>query len=151
MKTSYKSLENSKSFDSERHSLHNNKFVAPPLDDKFYAESYELRKAASTMTTAAIGWFQNNLTVLLEGSYSGSHKDDTLSVLSIGSGEGDIDIEIIQNLIPQVDSSWKRLKYVALEPNPIHRDRFLERLNKASFDENVEVSVGEDCFEPGRF
>lgn len=151
MKTSYKSLENYKSSESERHSLHNNKFVAPPLDDKFYAESYELRKAASTMTVAAIEWFQNNLTILLEGNYSGSQQDDTLSVLSIGSGEGDIDIEIIYSLLPQVNSSGKRLNYVALEPNPIHRDRFVERINKASFDENVEVLVSEDCFEPGRF
>ncbi|MEO1430682.1 MAG: class I SAM-dependent methyltransferase [Cyanobacteria bacterium J06633_8] len=153
MKISYKSksLENSKSSDSERHSLHNNKFVAPPLDDKFYAESYELRKAASTMTVAAIEWFQNNLTALLEGSYSPSHKEDILSVLSIGSGEGDIDIEIIQSLLPQINSSGKKLKYVALEPNPIHRDRFLERLEKVGFDENVEVSVSEDCFEPGKF
>ncbi len=34
------------------------------------AESYELRKAASTMTVSAIEWFRNNVTVLLEGSYS---------------------------------------------------------------------------------
>ena len=88
---------------------------------------------------------------MLEGSYSGSHKDDTLSVLSIGSGEGDIDIEIIHSLLPSLNSPWKKLRYVALEPNPIHRDRFLKRLEKASFDENVEVSVSEDCFEPGRF
>ena len=88
---------------------------------------------------------------MLEESYSRSHKDDTLSVLSIGSGEGDIDIEIIHSILPSLNSRWKRLKYVALEPNPIHRDRFLERLDKASFDKNVEVSVSEDCFEPGRF
>lgn len=151
MKMSYKFVENSKSFECERYSPHNNNFVAPPLDDRFYAESYELRKAASTMTTAAIEWLQNNLTILLEESYSSSHKNDTLSVLSIGSGEGDIDMEIIHSLLPQVNSSWKRLKYVALEPNPIHRDRFLERLEKASFDENVEVLVSEDCFEADGF
>ncbi len=151
MKIHYKSLENPKSSESERHSLHNQKFVAPPLDDEFYAESYELRKAASTMTVAAIEWFRSNVEVLLEGSYSRSHKDDTFSVLSIGSGEGDIDLEIINSLIPRLNPRWKRLRYVALEPNPIHRDRFLQRLEGASFDESVEVCVRADCFEPGRF
>ncbi|NEO59796.1 MAG: methyltransferase domain-containing protein [Moorea sp. SIO4G2] len=151
MKIQYKSLENPTSSASERHSPHHQKFVAPPLDDKFYAESYELRKAASTMTVAAIEWFRNNVTVLLEGSYSPSHQDDTLSVLSIGSGEGDIDLEIIQSLIPRLNPRWKQLNYVALEPNPIHRGRFLERLDQASLGENVEVSVRDDYFEPGKF
>ncbi len=151
MKISYKSLENPKSSKTEHYSPHNHKFVAPPLDDEFYAESYELRKAASTMTVAAIEWFRNNVKILLEESNSQTHKDETLSVLSVGSGEGDIDMEIIQTLLPQVNSSWKKLRYIALEPNPIHRDRFLKRLEKASFDENVEVSVSEDCFQPCSF
>lgn len=151
MKISYKSLEKAKSCETEHYSPHNQKFVAPPLDDEFYAESYELRKAASTMTVAAIEWFHNNLKVLLEESCSRSLQNNTLSLLSIGSGEGDIDMEIIQSLLPDVNSSWKRLRYVALEPNPIHRDRFLERLEKADFDENVEVLVSEDCFEPSSF
>ncbi|MEA5550021.1 methyltransferase domain-containing protein [Anabaena cylindrica UHCC 0172] len=151
MKIHYKSLENPKSSESERHSLHNKNFFAPPLDDEFYAQSYELRKAASTMTVAAIEWFRSHVTGLVEGSYSRSPKNDTLSVLSIGSGEGDIDVEIIHSLLPSLNPRWKRLKYVALEPNPIHRERFLQRLEKASLDENVEVSIREDCFEPGRF
>ncbi|MEB3178200.1 MAG: hypothetical protein VKL59_04055 [Nostocaceae cyanobacterium] len=60
MKIPYKSLEKPKSSET----------YAPPLDDEFYAQSYELRKAASTMTSAAIEWFRNNLTVLLEGNHS---------------------------------------------------------------------------------
>ncbi|NEO51906.1 MAG: methyltransferase domain-containing protein [Okeania sp. SIO3B5] len=151
MKTQYKFPENLKSSDIDRQSPHHQKFVAPPLDDEFYAESYELRKAASTMTVAAIEWFRNNVTELLEGSYSPSQKDDTFSVLSIGSGEGDIDIEIIQSLIPRLNPQWKQLKYVALEPNPIHSRRFLERLDRVSLGPNVEVSVRDEYFEPDRF
>ena len=45
---------------------------------------------------------------------------------------------------------WQ-LKYVALEPNKIDRDRFLQRLDQTSFDENVEVSVRDEYFEPGGF
>ncbi|MBC6478786.1 MAG: methyltransferase domain-containing protein [Hormoscilla sp. GM7CHS1pb] len=151
MKTQYKypSLETQKYSESERHSPQKKKNVAPPLDEEFYAESYELRKAASTMTVAAIEWFRSNVTRLLEGSNS-SLKDGTFSVLSIGSGEGDIDIEIIHSLLPRLKPRWQRLRYVALEPNPSHRDRFLERLEKASFDETVEVSVRGESFEPGR-
>lgn len=127
MKMSYKTQENSKPSQAERYSLQNHKIIAPPLDNEFYAQSYELRKAASTMTVAAIEWFGNNLKILLEESYSRSQQDDTLSVLSIGSGEGDIDIEIIHSLLPSLNPRWKKLRYVALEPNPIHRARSLSR------------------------
>ena len=150
MKVQYKSLENSKSAESEHHSPQNQTFVAPPLDDEFYAESYELRKAASTMTASAIEWFRSNSDLLLKRGDPSSQKDDTFTVLSIGSGEGDIDLEIINSFIPKLNSQWKRLKYVALEPNTIHRDRFLERLDQAPFDENVEVSVRGDSFEPDK-
>ncbi|MGB5634456.1 MAG: methyltransferase domain-containing protein [Waterburya sp.] len=151
MKIQYKSLENSKSSVGEPFSLHHQKFIAPPLDDEFYAESYELRKAASTMTVAAIEWFRNNLTLLLGKENSSSPQDDTFSVLSIGSGEGDIDLEIIQSLVTQLNPQLKKLRYEALEPNPIHRDRFLERLEQASFGENVEISVRSNSFEPDKF
>ncbi|NES85419.1 MAG: hypothetical protein F6K10_30640 [Moorea sp. SIO2B7] len=36
------------------------------------------------------------------------------------------------------------------QPIPIHRDRFLQRLDKASFYENVEVSVRDDYFETNK-
>lgn len=144
------SLGNSKPSEKECHSPHNQKSIAPPLDDEFYAESYGLRKAASTMTVAAIEWFRNNLTLLLEGSDSRSHKNDTFSVLSIGSGEGDIDLEIIHSLLPRLNPRWQQLRYVALEPNSIHRDRFLQRLDQVSFDKNVSVSVRDEYFQPGR-
>ncbi|NER23838.1 MAG: methyltransferase domain-containing protein [Symploca sp. SIO1B1] len=150
MKIQYKIQDNSQLSQREYYSLHNQKSVAPPLDDEFYAQSYELRKAASTMTVAAIEWFRSNVGLLLEGGYSGSLQEDTFSVLSIGSGEGDIDLEIIHSMIPRLKPRWKRLRYVALEPNAIHRDRFLQRLDQASFDESVEVCVRDECFEPGR-
>ena len=57
MKMSYKTKENPKPSQAERYSLQNQKIIAPPLDNEFYAQSYELRKAASTMTVAAIEWF----------------------------------------------------------------------------------------------
>ncbi|MEB3340174.1 hypothetical protein [Okeania sp.] len=74
MKIQYKSPEKFKSSDNERQSLQSQNFFAPPLNDRFYAESYELRKATSTMTVSAIDWFRNNVTVLLGADYSLSHQ-----------------------------------------------------------------------------
>ncbi|NEQ96344.1 MAG: methyltransferase domain-containing protein [Cyanothece sp. SIO2G6] len=123
---------------------------APALDDQFYAESYELRKAASTMTTATIEWFQQNLVNVLAPARPPFGTDRTLSVLSIGSGEGDIDLEIIKRLTPEPDVPWKRLRYVALEPNPIHRDRFLHNLSHTALADTTEVEVRGDYFDPNQ-
>ena len=71
----------------------NNKlYFAPQLNDEFYAQSYELRKTASTMTDVTISWFKNNIQSLIKENNPQSKQDNTFSVLSIGSGEGDIDI-----------------------------------------------------------
>ncbi len=123
---------------------HNDKF-APPLGNDIYAEFYQLRKNASTMTVSTVEWFHNHLPILLdEVRYkTGS---DTLSILSVGSGEGDIDIEIIKTILPHLNSPWKKLKYDALEPNVAHRNRFLERLSENLFNENVSVSVHNTSF-----
>lgn len=125
---------------------HNDKSsIAPPLENSIYAEFYQLRKNASTMTASTIEWFHNHLPILLD-EMCNKTGGDTLSVLSVGSGEGDIDIEIIQAILPHLNSPWKNLKYDALEPNFIHRKRFLERLNENSFDNNVNVSVQNTFF-----
>ena len=150
MKIQSKPLEDLKFLERELQLPKNQQSVAPPLDAKFYAKSYELRKAASTMTNVAIDWFRSNSVLLLNGENLSLQKDDTFSVLSVGSGEGDIDLEIIHSFIPQLKPQGKNLKYVALEPNPIHRDRFLERLEQTSFDENIEISVRSDSFKPNQ-
>lgn len=151
MKRANLSLKNQKYSESENYLPHKKKVFAPPLNDEFYAQSYELRKAASTMTVAAIEWFHRHVTELLKQHDLSSSQDNTFSVLSIGSGEGDVDLEIIRSLFPRLKPQWKQLQYVALEPNPIHRDRFLKRLDKERFDQSVEVSVRDEFFEPGRF
>jgi len=119
--------------------------IAPPLENNTYAEFYELRKNASTMTVSTIKWFHNHLKMLLD-EMRDKTRNNTLSVLSIGSGEGDLDIEIIQAILPHLNSQWTHIKYDALEPNPIHRKRFLERLSENSFDEHISVSVHDAYF-----
>ena len=127
--------------------------IAPALDDDFYAESYELRKAASTMTNVAIDWFRRQAGVLLKREETLS-EDKTFSVLSVGSGAGDADVEIIRALLDELSPRWEKLRYVALEPNPTHREGFLQRLNEISsdgeaclWDKRLNISVVEQRFE----
>ncbi|KHD08744.1 hypothetical protein PN36_22695 [Candidatus Thiomargarita nelsonii] len=125
---------------------HDNKYsIAPPLENNVYAEFYQLRQNASTMTASTIEWFHNHLKMLLD-EMRYQTRNNTLSVLSIGSGEGDIDIEIIQAILPHLNPQWTHLKYDALEPNSIHRKRFVERLREKSFDDHVSVSVHNTSF-----
>ena len=116
--------------------------IAPQLDTDSYAEFYELRKTASTMTVKTVEWFRDHAKILLEECL---HTSQSLSILSIGSGEGDVDIELIKAILPHLNS--QRLQYDALEPNLVHNQRFLDRLNKVSFDKRVSVSVHSDCLE----
>ena len=106
-----------------------------------------MRKTASTMTHGTIDWFQRNLDPVLTQAQA-SLQNNTLAVLSIGSGEGDIDLEIIKTLTPDSDNSWGRLQYVALEPNPVHRDRFFNRLNHTALADTIDVDVRGDYFKP---
>ncbi|HIE00396.1 MAG TPA: hypothetical protein EYP59_08920, partial [Thiotrichaceae bacterium] len=125
---------------------HDDKYsIAPPLENNVYAEFYQLRKNASTMTASTIEWFRNHLKMLLD-EMRYQTRNNTLSVLSIGSGEGDIDIEIIQAILPHLNPQWTHLKYDALEPNSIHRKRFVERLSENSFDDHISVSVHNTSF-----
>lgn len=121
--------------------------IAPPLNDEFYAESYELRKAASTMTTVAIDWFRRQAGVLLTRETTLSEEDKTFSVLSVGCGEGDVDFELIRALLSELSPPWESLRYVALEPNATHREGFLRRLDDLSFDERLNISVVDQPFE----
>jgi SAM-dependent methyltransferase len=97
------------------------------------------------MTASTIEWFRNHSQMLLD-EMRYQTRNDTFSVLSIGSGEGDIDIEIIQAILPHLNPQWTHLKYDALEPNSIHRKRFIERLSENSFDDHVSVSVHNTSF-----
>ncbi|WP_179131173.1 class I SAM-dependent methyltransferase [Candidatus Entotheonella palauensis] len=122
------------------------KQLAPPLDDDCYAEFYELRKAASTMTTVAIDWLRKQAGAVLQRKRSIS-EDQTFSVLSVGSGEGDIDIEFIRAFLDAWSPRWDTLQYVAIEPNAAHREGFLQRLDDISFDHRLNISVIDQRFE----
>lgn len=125
-----------------------NKF-APPLSDDFYAESYRLRKAASSMTSACISWLEQNMGSLVRESLPFCDRPPIFSVLSVGSGEGDIDIEIIQNLIPHLHSRQMSLKYAVIEPNSNHRQSFQNKLKTISLPKSTEICIHDGYFAEG--
>ncbi|MGK7876927.1 MAG: methyltransferase [Xenococcaceae cyanobacterium] len=124
--------------------------VAPALIEEFYAESYRLRKAASTMTAAAIQWFKDHSRMLVETIGARTHaqvnSQQNFTILSVGSGEGDLDIAIIQSLLPWVEYYQHCLKYVAIEPNADHRNRLIRNLARVSAHPAVDIRVEDGDF-----
>jgi hypothetical protein len=118
---------------------------APPLGGDVYAEYYQLRKQASTMTDVTIQWFQQNIPLLFNNIIANTDRP-SFSILSIGCGEGDIDMAIIQALLPRLNAQQKQLHYHVIEPNPIHIEHFLTLFNRFDFDNRVQVTVHKGYF-----
>lgn len=116
------------------------------LDPISYAQQYELCKNASTMTSAAVDWFEANKNTWLSHAEIGNKHNDTFSALSIGSGVGDIDFAVIDMLLAQQHPTRRTLRYIALEPNPIHYQKFQNRLHEVTWPSNVDVSIRQDYF-----
>ncbi len=119
---------------------------APPLNDELYARAYRLRRAASSMTPAAIQWFQHHGRWLIENSITRPDPSNVFSVLSVGCGEGDVDLAIIRSLIPHIHHNQLHLHYTAIEPNPLHRQYFLDQLQAEPLDPAVKVHVYDGYF-----
>ena len=118
---------------------------APELDETMYADSYKIRKAASTMTSSARLWLCENSEMLIDQSISSSDRT-SFSVLSIGCGDGDIDIEFLKTLSNHFAKKSCHLEYICLEPNACHRDIFLQRLSNMSLGDHVSIEVHKESF-----
>lgn len=120
-----------------------------PLDHSFYAESYELRRRASTMTDVAVKWLSENIPLLIKEKLSCSRQpENTFSILSVGCGAGELDLEVLKKLVGKREY---RIKYLGLEPNPIHRNRFIENLANLSLGEDACLSVQKNYFDTDKF
>ncbi|MBD2211511.1 methyltransferase domain-containing protein [Nostoc linckia FACHB-104] len=62
-----------------------------------------------------------------------------VSVLSVGAGPGDFDVQVIRSLKQQLPREIT-LRYIAIEPNPLHRQRYEQRINISEFAD-VELKV----------
>ena len=113
---------------------------APPLKAELYAQWYELRKNASTMSANQNAWFADYATKLsnnIEPDEKGR-----FSVLSIGTGEGDNDLLWADALSQQFSS----VHYSALEPNAMHAALLRERISHCALA-NVSFSIHPVQFE----
>lgn len=55
-----------------------------------------------------------------------------IAVLSIGAGPGDFDVQVISTLKQQISKELK-LRYVAVEPNHLHRQRYEQKITAPEF------------------
>lgn len=108
--------------------------LAPPLDPITYARLYALRKAASTQTAHTIRWLRRHATALV-----GPRRH--ASVLSIGTGEGDVDLALYAAL----RESGRSVRYTAVEPSAAQRA--LLRDNIARHGVGADVEIRPECFE----
>mmetsp|Transcript_12046 Transcript_12046/g.27927 ORF Transcript_12046/g.27927 Transcript_12046/m.27927 type:complete len:429 (-) Transcript_12046:350-1636(-) len=151
---------------------------APPLEPAFAAECYAARKAASSMTASISTWLQLHAKRVMGNatapplvsaelsslpSLSGlaaaavdaaaAAKPVVFSVLSVGCGDGELDLELIAacnaalaetatgpGLVP-------RLHYVGLEPNRVDAAHFRARIQAAELPAETVAYVLEEAFE----
>jgi len=62
-----------------------------------------------------------------------------VAVLSVGAGPGDFDVQVIRFLQQQLPKEFT-LRYLAVEPNHVHRQRYEQKINIPEFAE-VELKV----------
>lgn len=55
-----------------------------------------------------------------------------VAVLSVGAGPGDFDVQVIRTLKQQLPKELT-LRYVAVEPNHLHRQRYEQKINVREF------------------
>jgi len=114
---------------------------APPLSKSRYASFYNCRKKASTMTQAAVDWLKNHVVEL-----SCTSNSKTFSILSIGCGDGEIDLQFISDLSKIILKRNQSLEYVAFEPNPLHYKSLKKRVEDFPFEKNVYIDIQQKAF-----
>jgi SAM-dependent methyltransferase len=114
--------------------------IAPPLKADLYAQWYELRKNASTMSANQNAWFADYAIKLSNNIQA--HEKASFSVLSVGTGEGDNDLLWADALSQQ----FSQVDYGAIEPNTMHAALLREKIRHCAL-ENVSFSIHPVWFE----
>ncbi|HLP88067.1 MAG TPA: class I SAM-dependent methyltransferase [Nostocaceae cyanobacterium] len=68
-----------------------------------------------------------------------------VAVLSVGAGPGDFDVQVIRSLKQQLPKELT-LRYIAVEPNHLHRQRYEQKINVPEFDD-IELKLYPDKIE----
>ena len=86
---------------------------APPLSQELYASAYALRRSLSSMHDVGMAWVgQRAATIAAAGVGSCG-----VSVLSVGSGQGDVDVHVIKSILDATRQDGRLLRYVAVDPS----------------------------------
>jgi SAM-dependent methyltransferase len=89
---------------------------APALSDREYAECFDTFKQISTEWQSTQDWLSNDFLPRREWA-------DPLNVLSIGSGAGEFDLQLMRLILER----WHIGAYIAVDPNPDHNRVFAEK------------------------
>jgi ubiquinone/menaquinone biosynthesis C-methylase UbiE len=108
---------------------------APPLTDEEYAVAFAAFRKNTNHRQLMLDWFMRRTSVLM-------NNHSACSVLSIGCGNGDFDLAVIQNLVLSV----QELRYVALDPNTVMLDTFREQVQLTRLP-NVKLELLSCSFE----
>ena len=95
-------------------------FSAPPLSDREYAECFDTFKQISTEYRSTKKW-------LIEEFLPQRRWTSPLNILSIGSGTGDFDIQMMKFILKR----WRIESYVAVDPNSDHNQIFQTRFRES--------------------
>jgi SAM-dependent methyltransferase len=93
---------------------------APPLSDREYAECFDTFKQISSEWESTQNWLTNDF--LPKCNWT-----DALNILSIGSGTGDFDLQLMKLILKR----WQIDSYVAVDPNTDHNRIFSTRFRKS--------------------
>ena len=95
-------------------------FNAPPLSDREYAECFDTFRQISTEWQSTQKWLSDDL--LPQRAWS-----DPLNILSIGSGTGDFDLQLMKLILRR----WRIGSYIAVDPNPDHNQIFTTKFRES--------------------
>jgi SAM-dependent methyltransferase len=94
---------------------------APSLSEREYAECFDAFKKISSEWLSMQQWLNEDF--LQRHVWS-----SPLKILSIGSGDGDFDLEFMKILMRR----WRIETYIAIDPNPHHNQTFESRYRKSN-------------------
>jgi SAM-dependent methyltransferase len=95
-------------------------FNAPPLSDREYAECFDTFKQISTEWESTQNWLNDDF--LPRRTWT-----DPLNILSIGSGTGDFDLQLMELILKR----WRIESYIAVDPNPDHNRIFASKFRES--------------------
>jgi len=108
-------------------------FLLPEMQSfgPFYSEAYTLRREASTMQSNMMTWLRTNSEKYILQKCA-RRNGEPLRICSIGCGDGELDLALIEGIVDSVRSSgFSGIEFVGLEPSPSFREEFMENLRKA--------------------